>query len=154
MRQSETIANLAAALVKVQPKLQHPKKNAKNPHLRNKFADLGSVIDANRELLAEHGLAVVQVTTSNQWADSETTQIGVTTTLMHESGEYVLDECMIPLEEQKGINLAQAAGSIITYLRRYGWQTILGLNGEPDDDGSEASGGSANSTPRNTSDLL
>ena len=153
MQQSESIANLAAALVKVQPKLQHPKKNAKNPHLKNRFADLGSVIDANRDLLAEHGLAVVQTTTRNQWSDSHTSQIGVRTSLVHESGEYILDECLIPLEPQKGLNLPQCAGVAITYLRRYGWQTILGLNAEDDTDGATG-GDSASSTPRDVDDLL
>ena len=157
MKQSESIAKLAAALVKVQPLLQHPKKNAKNPHLRNKFADLGSVIDANRVLLADHGLVVIQGTAwdCDLAHQSGVHQVGVCTRLAHESGEWIEQLCCIPLEEQKGINLAQAAGSIITYLRRYGWQTILGLNGEPDDDGNEGSGsGSPTSTPRDTDDLL
>jgi hypothetical protein len=134
MKQSESIANLAAALVGLQDKLEHPKKTASNPHLRNKFADLGSVIDTNRAILSQSGLMVVQAT------DAQEGSVGVTTRLIHESGEWIESSCYIPLAEQKGLNLAQVAGSAITYLRRYGWQTILGLNGEPDDDGNEGAG--------------
>lgn len=152
MRQSESIANLAAALVKVQPNLIHPKKNAKNPHLRNKFADLGSVIDANREPLAAAGLAILQTTTSYSLDGDH--YIGVATRLIHESGEWIEGSQSLPLAEQKGLNLAQVAGSTDTYLRRYGWQTILGLNGEPDDDGNEGGGDKTSDTSRTADDLL
>lgn len=184
MRTSETIEALAEALVAVQPKLQHPKKNAINPHLKNKFADLNCVIDANRETLSGAGLVIVQtphsdggciqsfrrtrsesesreveshektvktgdkpekqkVPASKASKSSDTaedfaiTQISVTTRLIHKSGQWIEDTVSVPLEGQKGLNLSQAAGSIITYLRRYGWQTILGINGEPDNDGSD-----------------
>ena len=174
MQMSESIANLAAALVKAQPQLKHPKKNARNPHLRNKFADLGSVIDANRDLLASCGLAVVQTVDTYDLAESCTTlqtatrhsskgsyeesvalpypEVGITTTLVHESGEYISDTHRAPVEPMKGLNMPQCEGVTITYLRRYGWQTILGLNAEDDTDG--AAGGPDASAPRDTEDLL
>ena len=147
MRTSETIDALAAALVEVQPKLQHPKKNASNPHLRNKFADLNAVIDANRETLAKAGLVVVQTCDKRNGDNGQSAAIGVTTRLIHSSGQWVEGHVAVPLESQKGLNLSQAAGSIITYLRRYGWQTILGINGEPDDDGNEAKSNGTSKPP-------
>lgn len=152
MQQSESIANLAAALVKVQPKLQHPRKQSKQQRF-GKFADLGEVMRTNRNLLADHGLAVVQAQCSGQGADGRPS-VGVATRLVHESGEWVGDECLIPLlQENKANCLAQIAGGNIKYLRRYGWQTILGLDGEDDDDGESLRGGDA-PTSRDVDDLL
>ena len=131
MRTSETIAEIAAALVEAQADIKHPHKNASNPHLRNKFADLQAVIDSTRPALAKHGIAVVQFATG---ADAN---IGICTRLLHASGEWIEADISMPLVERKGLNLEQAAGCALTYLRRYAWQTACGVTAEPDDDGNE-----------------
>ncbi len=51
---------IGAALAKAQARVRKARKNARNPHLRNEYADLESVIDATRGALAENGLALVQ----------------------------------------------------------------------------------------------
>ena len=132
MRTSDTIAEMAAALVKAQKDIKHPHKNASNPHLRNKFADLQSVIEATRPVLAKHGIALLQM------AVSKDGHVGVCTRLQHSSGEYIEDSLCLPVAERKGLNQEQAAGCILTYLRRYAWQTACGVTAEPDDDGNEA----------------
>jgi len=46
MIKSESIGKLSVALVKAQSLIGDAKKNAQNPHLKNKYANLGSVWDA------------------------------------------------------------------------------------------------------------
>ena len=60
MNQSESIANLAKALSIVQGKLTYAKKDSANPFFKSKYADLESVWDACRDLLAENNLSVMQ----------------------------------------------------------------------------------------------
>lgn len=106
--------------------------NATNPFLKNKYADLGSLIKSTRDTLAKHGLSVSQLTTSTNG------DVGVTTILAHESGEWLESTIMLPLGDEKGKSIAQVAGSIITYLRRYSYAAILGLYAEEETDGEDA----------------
>ena len=126
---STTVGKLAAALASAQAEMSPAKKNATNPHFRSTYADLASLHDASRAALGKHGLAVVQL--PGRRDDGTTT---VTTLLMHASGEFVGDEAGVKLAAET----AQAAGSVISYLRRYGYAGVLGLSAE-DDDGTAAS---------------
>jgi hypothetical protein len=126
---SATIGKLAEALASAQSEMNPAKKNATNPHFRSTYADLASLHDASRAALGKHGLAVVQL--PGRRDDGTTT---VTTMLMHASGEFVGDESGVRLSAET----AQAAGSVISYLRRYAYAAVLGLSAE-DDDGAAAS---------------
>jgi hypothetical protein len=130
MNKSQSITKLATALAKAQAEMPAVKMNAVNPFLKNKYADLGAVIEASRPVLGKHGLAVVQT------VNGDGTQIGVTTMLAHESGEWLEDTIMLPVGEEKGKSSAQVAGSIISYLRRYSWASVLGLYADEDADGN------------------
>lgn len=59
MAKSESIKELAAALSKAQAQLKPAAMNATNPFLKNRYADLGAVIEAARPVLEANGLAVV-----------------------------------------------------------------------------------------------
>jgi hypothetical protein len=126
---SATIGKLAEALASAQSEMNPAKKNATNPHFRSTYADLASLHDASRTALGKHGLAVVQL--PGRRDDGTTT---VTTMLMHASGEFIGDESGVRLSAET----AQAAGSVISYLRRYAYAAVLGLSAE-DDDGAAAS---------------
>jgi len=132
---SATISNLAMALVKLQGELKPAIFNAKNPFLKNRYANLASVVEASRPLLQKYGLAITQfpVDTSD-WGGGKS-QVGITTILIHESGEFIQESCVIPVEDEKGVNLSQVAGKNITYLRRYAWAAVLGMVSEEDTDG-------------------
>jgi len=132
MNKSESIVKLAAALAKAQAEMPAVKMNAVNPFLKNKYADLGAVIETSRPVLAKHGLAIVQTVIGDG------VQIGVTTMLAHESGEWLQDTITLSLGEEKGKSSAQVAGSIISYLRRYSWASILGLYADEDTDGNHS----------------
>tara|TARA_R110001606_G_scaffold321966_1_gene468897 strand:- start:96 stop:653 length:558 start_codon:yes stop_codon:yes gene_type:complete len=123
MKQSDTIANLAAAMAAAQSEMGAAIKGSTNPFLKNKYADLGSVIDAVKAPFAAHGLSYVQFPVSGENA------VGVATRLMHSSGEWLEQEYFIPLGKMD----AQAAGSAITYARRYALQSIAGIPAEEDD---------------------
>lgn len=134
--QSEQIGELAKSLAKVQAVLKPAAKNATNPFLKNKYADLQSCISALQEILPANGLAYTQMI-----SPSEPGTISVDTLLMHESGQWVKGRCTLPCQAtmnkdgKASMNAAQAAGSAITYARRYGLSAIVGLVADDDDDG-------------------
>jgi hypothetical protein len=133
MQKSDTITHLAAALAKIQPKLPKVKFDSTNPFLKNKYASLGAVVDAAK-LIAEVGLSV------SQFPFSQEGRVGVTSILMHETGEWLENTITLVPEASKGLSVNQAAGVTITYLRRYSLAAILGLVAEEDVDGDVMAG--------------
>lgn len=127
---SEKLDLLATALSKAQAEMPAVPMNAVNPFLKNKYADLAEMIRVASPVLAKHGLAISQQPIS---ADGH---VGVTTTLLHTSGQWIEDAISLPLGDEKGKSLAQVAGSIITYLRRYSYGAIVGLATDEDTDGN------------------
>lgn len=132
MNQSPSITNLAVALVKAQAEMPTVLFDAKNPFLKYKYATLGAVVSASKPILAKYGLAIVQFPMSQEG------RVGVTSILVHESGEYMEHTISLVPETNKGMSLAQAAGVVITYLRRYSWAAILGMYADEDGDGENA----------------
>jgi hypothetical protein len=130
--QSENIQELAAALSAAQAEMPAVKFNSTNPFLKNKYADLGAVIEAAKPVLAKHGLAVSQLVTGDG------ASIGVQTVLMHKSGQWMQAVVSLPLGDEKGKSQAQFAGSVITYLRRYSYASMLGMYADEDGDGNAA----------------
>ena len=124
--ESPNIGTLAAALAKAQGAMSSASKDSKNPHFNSKYADLASVWDACREPLSVNGLAVLQ-----RPSTSDNT-VRVTTQLVHASGEWVKDTITLTLPQPT----AQALGSALTYLRRYGLSAVVGV--APDDDDGHA----------------
>ena len=131
MNKSESIIELAKALSKAQGEMPSAELNAVNTFFNNsRYADLGSIIKASKAILAKNGLSVSQLTTSDNG------NIGLTTLLMHTSGEWLETTITLPIGDAK--NVAQAAGSVITYLRRYSYASILGIYADEDTDGNDA----------------
>lgn len=132
MRKSDSISELAKALAKCQSELKAAKFNAINPFLKNKYADLGAVIDAARQPMTSNGLAV------SQPVEIVGDIVGVTTILMHVSGEWIESHAEMTLGEERGKSAAQVAGSIVTYLRRYSLASIIGIYADEDTDGNNS----------------
>ena len=128
---SDSIAQLAKALSMAQGEMKPAKMDSVNPFLKNKYADLGSVIEAARPALTKNGLSF------SQFVETSNGGVTVETLLMHASGEWLSTAITMPLGEEKGRSLVQNAGSIITYLRRYSLSTILGIYADEDIDGGE-----------------
>jgi hypothetical protein len=131
MNKSAEIGELAKALVKVQATIKPAIKDSSNPFFKSQYADLTSVWDACAEALAANGLSVLQIGEPSPAANVAS----LTTILMHVSGQWVSGTMDAPLTKQD----AQAVGSCITYLRRYGLAAIVGIR-TTDDDGAAASG--------------
>ncbi len=129
MLRSESIANLAPALVEAQSEFPQVAATSVNDYNHNRYADMGAFVEAARPILTKHGLAVTQLTSGGEG------YIGVETVLLHKSGEWISSTAVLPLVEEKGKSAAQVAGSIVNYLRRYGFASILGLYTDGDSDG-------------------
>lgn len=128
MQKSESIKHIAAALNKAQAEMSGAKKGANNPFFKSKYADMNSVVDAVRIPFCNNGLSY------SQFPIMQDNKVGVETILMHESGEWMSDILVLPMVKQD----PQAAGSAITYAKRYALQSIAGIPSE-DDDGNAAS---------------
>jgi hypothetical protein len=89
------------------------------------YADLEAVLAASRDITSKNGLSVVQMNMSKALGNN--LLVGVKTMLLHESGQYISGEIYVPAVATKMNTLVQMAGVNISYLRRYGLQSILGL---------------------------
>lgn len=130
---SDKLDLLATALSKAQAEMPAAPMSSINPFLKNHYADLAAVIKTAAPVLAKNGLAV------SQQVVTESDRIGVTTTLLHASGQWIESTISLPLGDEKGKSVAQVAGSIITYLRRYSYGSIIGLVTDEDTDGNQPS---------------
>jgi len=133
MNQSESIAKLSAALVKAQAEMSGAVKDSANPFFKSSYADLNSVIKAIKEPFAKYGLAYTQLPINDDKG------VGVTTRLIHESGEWLECGYTLPLGFAKKDGVLeprldpQSAGSAITYARRYALQAMAGIPAVDDD---------------------
>lgn len=133
MKTSESIQKISKALVEFQKVVKNPENAADNPFFKSKYAQLAPTLTVVRPLMAQFGLSHIQfpvtLTTDGK--------VGIITVLLHESGEYIEGEPFLlsPIK-----NDPQAAGSAISYARRYSLFSILGIAGDEDDDGNVASG--------------
>lgn len=129
MQKSESITNIAKALITFHVKMGEIYKDAKNPFFKSNYATLSNIQDAIKDPLIESGLTVCQFPTDNH---------GLTTLILHESGEYLLSNyIMAPVK-----NDPQGIGSCITYQKRYALVAALNLNVmDEDDDGNKATYG-------------
>lgn len=128
MKSSESIANIAAALVQFQGEVANPEKKGVNPHFKSKYAELDEIINTIRPTLLKHGLSFVQNPVH------EDGKVGVYTLLIHKSGEFIqFDPVMIPLQKAT----PHQVGAALTYAKRYSLGAALGLATEEDTDGNE-----------------
>lgn len=136
MNHSDSIKEIATALSKAQAVIAGAVKDKTNPHFKNDYADLSSVWDACRKPLTDNGLSVAQTAATDEG------RVGVTTLLMHSSGEWISDTLfMKPTKDDP-----QGVGSCITYARRYALASMVGV-APADDDGNEASARQAGHKP-------
>ena len=133
MKRSEQITELGKALASFQAQVVNPKNSAVNPYHNHRYAPLGEILATVRPVLGKHGLAVAQDTK----VEGET--VVITTTLLHESGEFMETDPLILPAGVKGQVTAQTIGAAITYGRRYQLSALLGISSEDDDDANSIS---------------
>ena len=128
MKKSESIKNIAGALVTFQATVSKVAKESSNPFFKSKYASLANILNTIQKPLSECGLAISQFPDEN----------ALTTIIVHaESGEWMESSYVMPVAKQ---NDPQAMGSAMTYARRYALGSILNLNIDDDDDGEKAMG--------------
>lgn len=140
MKRSETFAEFSKAFSKFQSEVTNPKMTANNPYFDSKYAPLSEVLSAVRPPLTKHGLSIYQDVASHE------DQVIITTTIFHESGEWLESSPLILPAYQKLKNgnkefNAQGAGSAISYAKRYQLQAALGIAADEEDDGEKQSHG-------------
>ena len=123
MNSSTETNELALALCLAQGQMGGAVKDSSNPFFKSSYADLTSVIKAIKQPFADNGLSYTQFPVSIDGG------VGVATRLMHVSGQWVESEFVLPIVKQD----PQAAGSAITYARRYALQSIAGIPTADDD---------------------
>jgi hypothetical protein len=128
---SESTKNIFPAYVKAWAELDNATKASVNPHLKNKYADIASVLEAVKDTLASHGLAIMQPPSIG---DNDKT-VTVSTVLLHESGEWIESVLSMTAVDSK----PQTIGATITYARRYSLNGLLCISAE-DDDGNSGTG--------------
>ncbi len=136
MTSSENIGELAGARAKAQAKFPAIGKD-KTAKIKTKtggeysydYADLATCFEAVRPALSENGLSVMQPVGMSG-------DVLVTTILAHSSGQWVSGELSMPVADKTD---PRAVASAITYARRYGLLSLLGVApSEEDDDGATA----------------
>jgi hypothetical protein len=134
-RSSETIGAIGAALAKAQGELINPEKaltatirvaGPGDEERTFRYASLASGLDIVRKCLGQHEIATVQTTA----IDKDSGLIRLTTTLVHASGEWVSSDWPVcPVSETAA---PHRLGAALTYARRYGLFTLVGIAGEDD----------------------
>jgi hypothetical protein len=137
MKTSESIKNLAKALLEAQRQTGAAVKGSKNPFFKSNYADLPTVMEVVKEPLNNAGVLVLQPSSNRDGKNF------ITTTLVHaESGEWMQSETEVVSAKQ---NDPQAFGAAQTYARRFGLQSLLFIPAE-DDDGNSISNRDAKPT--------
>ena len=133
MKQSESIAKLAVALVKAQAEMKSIVKDSTNPAFKSSYASLEATVDTVRPILAKYGLCTLQGESSPETDEGKLTGFNVETVVLHESGEWISNAVFVPVEKPS----AQGAVSALTYGRRAGLRAVFTL-ADTDDDGETA----------------
>jgi hypothetical protein len=140
MRSNDSIAQLACALAKAQIELVNPPKSLTahfdrdgngSPGQSYRYAPLSAGLDVVRKTLGKHEIAILQTTDM----DHDSGLVILTTTLAHGSGESIAARW--PVCRIADLPEPKLMGAALTYARRYGLFTLVGLAGEDDLDAPE-----------------
>jgi hypothetical protein len=134
-RCSERIGTIAAALAKAQAELINPEKSlvgtipADEPggaERSFRYAPLSSGLEIVRKTLSQHEIATVQTTS----IDPPAGIVRLSTVLAHASGEWIASDW--PVCAISETVAPHRMGAALTYARRYGLFTLVGIAGEDD----------------------
>jgi hypothetical protein len=134
-RSSETIGTIAAALAKAQALLVNPEKSVTGiirsdgtggTERSFRYAPLSSGLDIVRKTLSQHEIATVQTTSIDETAGL----VRLSTVLAHASGEWIASDWPVCAISETAA--PHRMGAALTYARRYGLFTLVGIAGEDD----------------------
>ena len=125
MRTSTTLIKISPALLEAQREIGAATKTSVNPFFHSTYASLGDVMEACKGALNKNGITVLQpIDTSSDG------MVVVETTLLHESGEWIMASMRIAPKSETN---PQDQGSAISYARRYSLQSMVFIPAEDDD---------------------
>jgi hypothetical protein len=134
-RSSETIGTIAAALAKAQAQLINPEKSligtirsdgTHGAERSFRYAPLSSGLDIVRKTLSQHEIATVQTTS----IDESVGIVRLSTVLAHASGEWIASDWPVCAIGETAT--PHRMGAALTYARRYGLFTLVGIAGDDD----------------------
>lgn len=127
---SPDLKDLFAALSKAQSIMKPAVMDMKNPHFNSKYASLTACQDSYLKPLTDNGLTIIQQLFS---VDEK---YFIRSILGHApSGQWMANVFKLITDK----NNMQGLGSAITYGRRYGANSLIGVVDTEDDDGNAAS---------------
>ena len=139
MKMSESIDQLVTALAKAKLEIGSIGMSGRNPFFTTKANPEGSkystytdLFNGTNQALSKNGLILSQYPYK-----TDEGRIGVETYIFHNSGQWMSNEG-VPLRPDK--DTPQGYASALTYSKRQEAFAMLGLSGDPDDDGNEANG--------------
>ena len=138
MQMSDSIGELTKALAAAQVEMPKVIKGALNPHFNSKYADLADVVGPTLPVLAKYGLAILQLPGGG--IDNQS----LTTLMTHVSGEWISTTMPMFVPQAN----PQAQMSALTYARRAGYTSMVGIAPDADDDGNAATEATKSAPPR------
>ena len=126
MQMSDEVNEIFSAFSLFQSEVEDVKRDTQA--FKYKYATLDQVMQV-RTLLSKYGLGITQLIGNCSQGFVELENI-----IIHKSGQYFTEVMKFPIGElPKGSSVAQHIGSNISYARRYGVLSILGMAQEDDD---------------------
>ena len=135
---------LIVALAKAQSEFPDLPKNQTAKIVTDKgtyeysYVDLATLLNLTRPVLNANELAVSQFVGTQK--NGESTVVVIDTYLFHSSGGYIHNPLELPFVQTGKMNSIQAVGSVITYGRRYSYESIIGIASQEDNDAQGAGG--------------
>ena len=123
----DQIAEMLSDYSKYFEEVTNPENSATNPFFKSKYSPLHAVLNILRPVLGKYGFGVLQAPKIGANG-----AVQVQTILTHRSGAMI---SFPSLEAKPPKPDVQSVISMVTYLRRASIGSILGVCGEPDDDG-------------------
>lgn len=135
MNKSNSIKNIATALLQAQIDLEPILLNAINPYFNSKYPDAGQVTEKVNKALHQNELVFTCLPSTYSEMDGTAS---FSFMLLHTtSGEWIESETVLPLGDNK--NIAHAFGALMTYVIRRTNLSLMNVVGEEDDDANSLS---------------
>lgn len=138
-------------MARAQAEMPSVVKNAVNPHLKSKYAQLEAIDDAIRPVYTRHGFSLM----FSQRPSERESELIIVCTVLHKAGHSITEELPGKIDNGPGRSANQAIGSSITYLRRYLTCMIFNVvvRNEDKDDQYDTSGQGVAASDREVEEL-
>ncbi|WP_373711780.1 ERF family protein [Jeotgalibaca porci] len=134
MKTSELVKSILPSFLAVQNDMRALVKDRENPFAGSNYVTLDNILENLKPLLSDNGLILIQ----NPIVKNEESAIwvGVETKIYHKDGEWIdFGEFLLSFEKGSKMNLAQSAGSLTSYAKRYVLTAVFSISTNEDTDG-------------------